>query len=139
MPSIRISVGFQSNTVSLKGSPWVPLVIHGGEGLDVRDVNVGSLKFGRTGHEVSLRGSRTLFRIYRDVDRDGKLDLVLFVDIRKTGLRVGDQSVSLTGATKHGTVISGTSSVKVSQGHKPSAGKCAPQKSVATLAAKKKK
>ncbi len=57
----------------------------------MRDINVSSLKFGRTGHEVSLTGHRTLFRIYRDVDRDGKLDLVLFVNLRSTGLKVGHQ------------------------------------------------
>jgi len=139
MPSIRISVGFRSDSISLTGSPWVPLVIYGSDSLRVRDLDLSSLKFGRTGQEASLKGFRRPLHIYRDVDRDGKLDLVLLVDMRKTGLKVGDQSVSLTGTTKQGAAINGSRSVTVSSGKKPSSSKCTPHKSVPAFALKKRK
>lgn len=118
MPSVRISVGFRSDSISLKGSPWVPLVIYGSDSLNVRDIDLTSLKFGRTGNEASLKGFRKPLHVYRDVDRDGKLDLVLLVDVRKTGLTAGEKSVSLSGVTRDGRALSGNGSVTVSQHNK---------------------
>ena len=139
MPSVKMRLGFkQDASVSLHGSPWSPLVIYGSGSLNVRDIDLKSLTFGRTGHESSIKGFGKPLHVFRDVDRDGKLDLVLLVDLRKTGLKAGDTSVSLKGTLKNGTSLGGTSSVTVVQAKGHSKGKCVPHKSHPASHVKKK-
>ncbi|MDQ3331850.1 MAG: Ig-like domain-containing protein, partial [Planctomycetota bacterium] len=116
-PSVKIRVGFKTAaTVNLKGSPWVPLVVYSSDSFDVRHLNLGSLTFGRTGNEPSIKSFRRPIHVFRDVDGDGKLDLVLFVEVRKTGLSVKDSSVTLKGKLKNGQEFAATSAVTVING-----------------------
>jgi hypothetical protein len=78
-------------------------------------VDLDSLTFGRTGLEDSLiykKRPRPVFEI-RDVNHDGRLDLVVWFDVDDTSFRVGDTSATLYGTLLDGTPIVGTGPVRV--------------------------
>lgn len=83
--------------------------------FDARNVAVSSVRFGKLGTEDSVvrdkRGNRIFS--YRDVNGDGRLDLVLQIDAAKTGLQVGDTLARLTAELQNGMDLFGSSSVVV--------------------------
>jgi uncharacterized delta-60 repeat protein len=83
--------------------------------FDARQVVVSSVRFGIQGTENSVvRGKKnSLTYSYRDVDGDGRLDLVLSIDSRNAGLSIGDNLVTLTGVLDDGRSIHGTTTINV--------------------------
>jgi VCBS repeat-containing protein len=104
-----------TNAVDLGGLRWQPVVIYSTAGFDARKIDVKSLSFGRTGDERSFvndRG-RSHWSVLVDVNGDGRKDLVILFDARKTGLRAGDTSATLKGRMKDGTAFAGAAPVTV--------------------------
>jgi len=83
------------------------LAILGSSQLDVRDIDLGSLRLGPEDAKISRRGRRSR---HRDVNRDGIEDLLVRFPVR--GLALGDQEVCLTGATYHGPAIAGCTALE---------------------------
>ena len=82
--------------------------------FDARQVNVSSVRFGKLGTENSLTLSRGLpVYSYRDVNGDGRLDLVVNIDGSKTGLAVGNTLAKFTGLMTNGRQLLGSSTVIV--------------------------
>ena len=82
--------------------------------FDARTINVNSVLFGKTGSEnsVALKKGQRIYE-YRDVNGDGRLDLVLTITTSATGLVAGDTLVKLTGQTTAGLALAGQSAVNV--------------------------
>jgi filamentous hemagglutinin family protein len=84
----------------------LPVALLGSENLDVRDVDVHSLRFG-----PGEAGPRAHFGSGRgrgvDVNRDRRTDLMALFSVREAEIAYGDRIVCLFGETRDGTVIEG--------------------------------
>ena len=79
-------------------------------GFDATTVHANTVRFGATGTEAApIQGA------IRDVDGDGRFDMVLRFAIPDTGITCGDTSASLTGQTAQGLSIIGSSPIKTVQ------------------------
>jgi hypothetical protein len=85
----------------------VPVAILSTDDFDAQTVNPETVRFGPAGAE-----SRFVFYPLRDVNRDGKLDLVLPFRMRDTGIQCGDTEATLIGETFDGTPLEGADSIK---------------------------
>jgi hypothetical protein len=88
----------------------VSVAIFSSDEFDARDIDNTSLTFGAAGDEPSLAKCHDK---YKDVNRDGRADMVCKFYINKTGLSVGDDNAVLKGKTKVGTPIEGKGWLKV--------------------------
>lgn len=107
---IDVAPGSAANMINLK-STSVPVAILSSEGFNaLTEVDRSSLTFGKTGNESSfiscLKGGR-------DVNLDGRLDLVCNFRVRLTGLIVGDAVAILKGSTVAGLPFEASDSVMV--------------------------
>jgi hypothetical protein len=116
-PRIDVKPGDATNTINLKTESEVAVAILSSAGFDATtQVDLASLRFGRTGAEDSLVRHRKTGKPeteLRDVDGDGRLDLVAYFTTSKTGLQVGDTSATLSGAMTGGAHFNVTQSVTV--------------------------
>ncbi len=101
---IDIKPDDRRNEINPRSRGKIEVAILSAAGFDARQVDVDSLRFGRTGAEDSLstdpRG-RPRYH-YEDVNCDGRLDLVVEFETELTGLRSGDTKGVLTGRLKTG-------------------------------------
>jgi uncharacterized delta-60 repeat protein len=96
---IDIKPGDARNRINPKSNGKIEVAILSTAAFDARSVDVGSLRFGRTGTEDSIsthpnKGPRYSFV---DVNGDGRLDLVVQFETERTGFRAGDTKGILTG------------------------------------------
>lgn len=113
--AIDIKPGDGDNTINIKSGGKFALAILSSATFNALDVDVDSLRFGRTGTEDSLsRHPRHGIRhSYEDVNGDGRLDLVVYVEIRETGFKPGDTLGILTGRTSNGDVFQAMDEVNI--------------------------
>ena len=112
-PAVAIDVrpGSTSNRISLREDRTVPVAVLSGPGFAAPSaVDRASLTFGRTGTEASLERCD---RRGRDVNADGRADLVCTFHVRATGLRVGDRIAKLTGKLTAGGTFTAKDTVHV--------------------------
>lgn len=112
---IDVVPGSTANIINLK-STAVQVAILSSAGFNaLTEVDRSSLTFGKTGNESSfiscLKGGR-------DVNLDGRLDLVCNFRVRLTGLAVGDALAILRGSTIAGLPFEASDSVTVIRGPK---------------------
>ncbi|MCA9966945.1 MAG: hypothetical protein KC423_22000 [Anaerolineales bacterium] len=94
------------NELSLRQMRWATVAVLSSERLAADSLQRKSLTFGRTGDERSVR------RMLRfDVNGDGLRDLVLLVQINKTGLQTADNVAILKGLLADGTAVLGLDTV----------------------------
>lgn len=114
-----------ANIINLASSE-VAVAILSTDSFDASQVVVSSLTFGRIGTEKSLVTKRKTGPKYewRDVNSDGRLDLVVYFKPSSTGLTTSSTEATLQGQLLDGQVFSATSPVTVtnSKGGKPQRG-----------------
>jgi len=109
--SIDIRPGSPVNQIRRHSAGSVPVALLSTPTFDAPTIaDRGTLAFGRTGTENSLRRCD---RSGRDVNRDHRPDLVCWFSIRSTGFMLGDTVGVLTGKTTSGQPFSGTDAVRV--------------------------
>lgn len=99
--------------VGMKVHPWLPrfrfvnlfsrgltrIALLGSDELDVRDIDVASLR----GGPAEIGAKR--YKRFRDVDRDGHPDLIALFRTRKLGLAFGDTRLCVAGETVDGRLF----------------------------------
>jgi uncharacterized delta-60 repeat protein len=115
--TIDIEPEDRRNRINLRSGEAISVAIFSTADFDARTVDVASLRFGRTGQENSLlrdRHGRIKFDL-KDVNGDGRLDLVVRFEADMTGFRVGDTRGYLTGRLTDGTAFSADDAVSVTR------------------------
>ena len=99
------TLGRRSNSIST--------VIYGSESLDVRDIDLRSLRLTIDGVEYSADARRNgrLRYDYRDLNRDGIQDLVIRFDLDDARPTDGPTAATLSGELDNGTAFSGVNEV----------------------------
>ena len=110
---LDVGPGDPSNTIKLNSK--FDIAILSSATFDARTVNVSTIRFGKNGTEDSATRDKRGNRIYsyRDVNGDGRLDLVVNITTSKTGLGLTDTLAKVSGLTNSGLQILGSSSVLV--------------------------
>jgi choice-of-anchor C domain-containing protein len=103
---IDIKPGSAPNPINPGSNGVIPVAILTTTSFDATTVDPVTVLFGRTGLEAPATHSAV-----EDVNGDGVADLMLQFNTQKTGIKCGDTSASLTGATFTGEGISGSDSL----------------------------
>jgi len=108
---IDIKPGSDPNSINRRSNGEIPVAILSTDDFDaVAEVDQGSLTFGRTGTEDSLRRCNGAGE---DVDGDLDLDLVCHFGVRESGFECGDTHGRLEGELLDATSIFGVDSVRI--------------------------
>ena len=93
----------------------IPVAILSNKNFDAPgQVDKDSITFGPTGDEPS---KAFCLRRGKDVNRDGKKDLIIFFSAKRAGFQVGDQMGYLKGTTVNGNPIKGQDKVQIVKQH----------------------
>jgi len=104
---LDIKPGSFPNSINPQSNGVIPVAILTANGFDATTVDPSSVRFGpKRAKEVHNAGH------IEDVNHDKKPDLVLHFKTQTTGIKCGDTSASLTGATFQGDLIKGTDTLK---------------------------
>lgn len=108
---VRVGIDIQpaNRRNPIRPGRWelVPVAILGSPGFDVLQVDLATLAFGPSRATPSNARSWRA----RDVNGDGRTDLVTWYRTRETGIASGDSRACLSGATASGTPFEGCDAV----------------------------
>ncbi len=116
MPSLVVDIDVKPKShkkvarINLKKKRSVKVAILGTADFDVADVDQGSLTFGATGEENTLRKCK---RRFKDVNRDGIPDLVCKFRLKGTGFGADSTAAYLNGKTYGGTAFEGRDDISI--------------------------
>ena len=115
---IDIKPGDPSNTINLNSRATIQVAILSSAEFDALTVDPASLTLapptaGQAGARVVTTGRGTAITSLRDVDRDGRLDLVVHFRTQDLQLAPTDTEAVLRGTTFSGQRIRGVDSVRV--------------------------
>jgi hypothetical protein len=117
--TIDIRPGDSANRINIRSRGKVDVAILSTSTFDALQVDVNSLRFGRTGNEDSLSRNPAhgtpRFRIV-DVNGDGRLDLVVEFEIERTGFQIGDVRGILRGRMRNGQQFEAEDFVSIRDG-----------------------
>lgn len=102
----------QPNKLNPRSRGVTPLAILSTAFFDATTIDVTSLRFGATGHEVAPRNVSL-----EDVDGDGRLDLVVLFNTQQTDIDCDTLFVFITGATADGQLVAGIDGVTTAGCH----------------------
>lgn len=109
--AIDVRPNVEPNVIRLGSRGEVPVAILSGDGFDVRSVDPAAVVF--AGAAALQRPSGRVETVQRDVDGDGRRDLVLRFAIAALELTAGHVEATLGGATFAGRAIEGRDEVAV--------------------------
>ncbi len=104
---IDIVPGSDTNRVLLSSQASVEVAILSSATLDATKVNPSTVRFGRNGTEAAA----TQYT-FKDVNKDGRRDMVLTFRVTNTGIMSGDTVAKLTGRLLSGQNIQGSDAVR---------------------------
>ena len=110
--SIDIKPGSYPNSINLKKGKTVGVGILSTEDFDATTVDPATVTLAGAS-VMPKRKSDSLTFSFKDLNRDGRLDLMLHFEIKDLGLSVGDEIAVLEGQTFGGTPIMGSDTVKI--------------------------
>lgn len=106
--NIDIRPGKKINTIRIDSKGSVPIAILSTQDFDAKTIDPLTVRFGPQGTaELHAQGH------LKDVNRDGRPDLLLHFNIRSAGIGCGDLKASLTGMTYAGHKIEGNDNIRV--------------------------
>ncbi len=108
--AVDIKPGSSTNPINLKSNATIPVAILSTSSFDATTVDPASVCFGDA-ETPAERDCIALKRSIKDVNRDGRLDLLLNFKTKQTGIDPGDSHACLTGTTLSGSSIQGCDSV----------------------------
>jgi hypothetical protein len=108
---IDVKPGSSDNTINLGSSGTVTLAIFSSASFDAKTVDPLTVTLASA--PVKLRGKGTAMASFEDVNRDGRLDLVVHVDTSALQASDTDVQVRLQGMAYRGIFIVGTDSIRV--------------------------
>jgi hypothetical protein len=116
-PQISITPDDSSANVIHLSSSEVAVAILSSDSFNANQVVVSSLRFGRLGTEQSLIVNKKTGPKYelRDVNGDGRVDLVAYFKPSKTGLTTSTTTATLSGKLLDGQTFSDSDSVTVTK------------------------
>jgi hypothetical protein len=103
--AIDIRPGDSKNPVNPKSGGVIQVAILSSDAFDATAIDPGSLRFGPDGAHTDGK-VRT-----RDVNKDGRPDLLLHFRTQDSGIECGDASASLTGRTVNGEPVQGSDTI----------------------------
>lgn len=109
--AIDIKPGVYPNTINLGSNGTVPVAILSSETFDATTVN--PLTVTLAGANVRLKGKGTPMSSFEDINKDGRLDLLVHVETEALELTDTSTEAVLEGKTFSGRRIKGTDTVKV--------------------------
>jgi hypothetical protein len=96
-----------ANRINPKSNQNVNVAVFSVKGFDATTLDLTTVRFGATGTEATpIHVGR------RDVDGDGRQDLVLRFQIQDLGIQCSDTSATLSAETSSGLAIVGSSPIK---------------------------
>jgi CSLREA domain-containing protein len=109
--AIDVRPGSTDNTVSLKIGGLLPVAVLSSATVDASLVNVATARINNVG--AAKRTNGTYLSSLEDVNADGRVDLVLFFEVSKLGLRLQTTSLTLRATLTDGRQIQGTDAIRV--------------------------
>ena len=106
--SIDVKPGDTPTTIEPGRQGMIPIAILSTAQFDASTVDASTIRIGPTGTEA------TIFRSNMDdVDRDGKIDMLLLVRVQEMAIKCGNTTIILKAKTKAGRQIEGSEVVKL--------------------------
>lgn len=104
--NIRPKTG--NNVINLKSNALIPVAILSTATFDATTIDDSSLRFGPAG-AANVHSAEP----DKDMNGDGRLDLLLHFRVQQTGIKSGDSQACLTGETLEGRLIEGCDRIRV--------------------------
>jgi hypothetical protein len=95
------------NNINPRSNAPIPVAILTTASFDATSVSASTVHFGATGTEAA-----PVQVAVKDINSDGRLDLLLYFNTQDTDIQSGDTSASLTGNTVNGQDIEGTDAIQ---------------------------
>jgi hypothetical protein len=108
--SVDIRPRSDANRINPNSSQNINVAVFSGKGFNATTLDPNTIRFGATGTEAA-----PVHLGRRDVNRDGRRDLVVRFQIPDTGISCGDSSATLTGNVSTGAAIIGSSPIRTVQ------------------------
>ena len=109
--SVDIRPGSRENPVNPDADGTLPVALLSSRELDAAEIDLGRTSCAGAGILVDGRGDRPVER--RDVDGDGRVDVVVHFDVRAMQLGAEDTAATVRGVTLEGLPVRGTDRVRV--------------------------
>lgn len=106
--AVDIKPGASPNVVNIQEQGKIPVAVYSSSTFDASAIDVSSARFGRTGVEAAAANSSI-----KDVNGDGRADLLLTFNVQDTGWRCGDSSGLLIARDRSGAPLKGSDSVQL--------------------------
>ena len=97
---IDVKPGSGTNPINVRSRGVIPVAVLGGGGIDITEIEAGSLVFGPAGATIAHRSAH-----FEDVDGDGLLDLLAHFRTLDTGLTRADSDACLDFFTVDGSAF----------------------------------
>lgn len=107
---IDMKPGSKRNPIDLRSNGKIPVAVLTSSSFDATQVNWETVTFGPGEATEAHQRSHVA-----DVDGDGDMDSLLHFEMQRTGIRCGDEEVTLTGRTFDDSSFSGTDRIEIVQ------------------------